>query len=222
MPWTRSFWVDTGGCEGLGLRVWSVILDIYNDYILHILHIFGGWFVVSTYPPKNPVSKHTIHRVNCGETSRGSVRFERLRYRFWSRFSTLPHCTNVSACKSIHGKGRLIHCKKIWWCLQRVDALGSKADLPHKSSRCRERGPWHAWHVAAHADVYDLFFSAMEAQKYPKSTCLKKTPRINPLPAYQNGLSISPSTVYFLHKREISIPIFIDPFKRQEHTHTYI
>ena len=134
MPWTRSFWVDTGGCEGLGLRVWSVILDIYNDYILHILHIFGGWFVVSTYPPKNPVSKHTIHRVNCGETSRGSVRFERLRYRFWSRFSTLPHCTNVSACKSIHGKGRLIHCKKIWWCLQRVDALGSKADLPHKSS----------------------------------------------------------------------------------------
>jgi hypothetical protein len=65
------------------------------------------------------------------------------------------------------------------------------------------------------------FSPPWEAQKYPKSTCLKKTPRINPWPAYQNGSSISPSTLYFLHKREISIPIFIDPFKRQEHTHIY-
>jgi hypothetical protein len=55
----------------------------YNDYILHISAYF--WRLVRSFnlsPPKKTVSKHTIHRVNCGETSRGSVRSERLRYRF--------------------------------------------------------------------------------------------------------------------------------------------
>ena len=175
MPWTRSFWVDTGGCEGLGLRVWSA-------YFWRLLRSFNPSPTKTLYPNRQSTEliavkpqgallgwKHRksqkpfwrpsfliiyVHQCSKGFSrhAQGDTLWLPPRGKYLLPMSmktsntragapavfVLINIFNVatllSACKFIHGKGRLIHCKKIRRCLQRVDALGSKADLPHKSS----------------------------------------------------------------------------------------